>query len=122
MPAPPFSHGSGGVIRQGHSSAVNSIRHGALTLSTARLLPCICTPCRAGAAQAANFINPASPLHPRYTAFIPLYPVGVVCEMALLYQALPFLEKRDMYSLHMPNRLNHAFDYHIFAKARSGLA
>jgi len=49
--------------------------------------------------------------HGRYTLFIPAYPVGVLAEMALLYQALPFIEDRDMYSLSMPNKLNMGFSY-----------
>ncbi|KAL6763238.1 tyrosine phosphatase-like protein [Haematococcus lacustris] len=52
----------------------------------------------------------------RYTAFIPLYPIGVACEMWLLWSALPVLAARDMYSWHLPNRLNFAFSYHTFSK------
>ncbi|EMS49655.1 hypothetical protein TRIUR3_04037 [Triticum urartu] len=35
----------------------------------------------------------------RYTAFIPLYPIGVgPGEMWTMYQALPFVKERDLYS------------------------
>ncbi|KNA13068.1 hypothetical protein SOVF_120140 [Spinacia oleracea] len=33
----------------------------------------------------------------RYTAFIPLYPVGVAGEMWLMYQALPYIMEKDLY-------------------------
>ncbi|GLC38080.1 hypothetical protein PLESTF_000313200 [Pleodorina starrii] len=50
----------------------------------------------------------------RYTMFIPLYPVGVVAEMALMAAALPYLAVRKPYSLEMPNAFNWAFSYHRF--------
>eukprot|EP00197_Chlamydomonas_leiostraca_P011161 CAMPEP_0202861760 /NCGR_PEP_ID=MMETSP1391-20130828/3050_1 /ASSEMBLY_ACC=CAM_ASM_000867 /TAXON_ID=1034604 /ORGANISM="Chlamydomonas leiostraca, Strain SAG 11-49" /LENGTH=220 /DNA_ID=CAMNT_0049541195 /DNA_START=17 /DNA_END=679 /DNA_ORIENTATION=- len=52
----------------------------------------------------------------RYTAFIPLYPVGVGAELALLWQGLPHLAARGAYSLRLPNQLNWGFDYKIFAQ------
>eukprot|EP00798_Chlamydomonas_sp_ICE-L_P020085 gene20085-26802_t len=52
----------------------------------------------------------------RYTAFIPLYPVGVVCEMALLVLALPTLEADGRWSLRMPNNMNWGFEYSVFIK------
>ncbi|KMT05320.1 hypothetical protein BVRB_7g174550 [Beta vulgaris subsp. vulgaris] len=33
----------------------------------------------------------------RYTAFIPLYPVGVAGEMWLMYQALTYIKEKDLY-------------------------
>ena len=50
----------------------------------------------------------------RYTAFIFLYPVGVVGEMWSVYQALPLIKQRRLRSLSMPNAANLAFDYHTF--------
>lgn len=55
----------------------------------------------------------------RYTAFIPLYPVGVICEMGLVYLALPFLESDAAYqgrSIRMPNPVNVSFDYPLFCR------
>jgi len=52
----------------------------------------------------------------RYTLFIPTYPVGVLAEMLLLYQALPFIEARDMYSISMPNPFNMGFSYLRFCQ------
>ncbi|KAF5835319.1 tyrosine phosphatase-like protein [Dunaliella salina] len=52
----------------------------------------------------------------RYSLFIPIYPVGVLAEMLLLYQALPFIEARDMYSVSMPNPWNVGFSYLRFCQ------
>ncbi|PNT71108.1 hypothetical protein BRADI_2g23200v3 [Brachypodium distachyon] len=44
-------------------------------------------------------VCPAWLTYLRYTAFIPLYPVGVgPGEMWTMYQALPFVKERDLYS------------------------
>ncbi|EFN59260.1 hypothetical protein CHLNCDRAFT_137564 [Chlorella variabilis] len=53
----------------------------------------------------------------RYTAFIPLYPVGVVGEMWSVYQALPFIKQRGLRSVPLPNAANFAFDYPTFLVA-----
>lgn len=50
----------------------------------------------------------------RYTAFLVLYPVGVVSEMVLLYRGVPYVRERDLYSIHMPNKWNFAWDYALF--------
>jgi very-long-chain (3R)-3-hydroxyacyl-CoA dehydratase len=50
----------------------------------------------------------------RYSAFILIYPVGVVAEMVLMYKALPFIRSRKLYSVFMPNAYNFAFDFAIF--------
>lgn len=50
----------------------------------------------------------------RYTAFIPLYPLGVTAEMAVLADALPTLRTKRMYSVAMPNAYNFTFEYHVF--------
>ncbi|PNH00928.1 3-hydroxyacyl-CoA dehydratase 2, partial [Tetrabaena socialis] len=50
----------------------------------------------------------------RYTMFIPLFPAGVVAEMALMAAALPTLAAGGRLSLALPNRLNWAFSYHRF--------
>jgi very-long-chain (3R)-3-hydroxyacyl-CoA dehydratase len=53
----------------------------------------------------------------RYTAFIILYPIGVLCEMTLIYLALPILETRYQgRSIRLPNAFNFAFDYAIFCR------
>ncbi|KAG2439131.1 hypothetical protein HXX76_004498 [Chlamydomonas incerta] len=50
----------------------------------------------------------------RYTMFIPLFPVGTIAEMALMWTSLPELQSRRLYSLALPNPYNWAFDYHRF--------
>lgn len=65
----------------------------------------------------------------RYTAFIPLYPLGVLAEMTLMYDALPALDNEldgrsgggggaagAAYSLRLPNAWNAAFDYATFLR------
>ncbi|GBF88046.1 very-long-chain (3R)-3-hydroxyacyl- dehydratase [Raphidocelis subcapitata] len=50
----------------------------------------------------------------RYTAFIPIYPAGVAAEMVLMWRALPFIRRRGIFSVAMPNAANFAFDYATF--------
>ncbi|KXZ47734.1 hypothetical protein GPECTOR_33g616 [Gonium pectorale] len=50
----------------------------------------------------------------RYTMFIPLFPLGVLAEMALMVAALPDLAARKPYSVELPNAYNWAFSYHRF--------
>lgn len=50
----------------------------------------------------------------RYSAFLVLYPVGVVSEMWLLYAGLPAARRRRLHSLALPNGWNFAFDYSYF--------
>ncbi|GAB4818072.1 hypothetical protein N2152v2_005118 [Parachlorella kessleri] len=51
----------------------------------------------------------------KYTAFIGLYPVGVMAEIKSVFDALPYLWQRGLHSITMPNRWNVAFDYHTFS-------
>ncbi|CAL8462803.1 g2336 [Coccomyxa elongata] len=54
----------------------------------------------------------------RYTAFIPLYPLGIFGgEMPIIHAGLPYLKDRGLHSLEMPNRFNFAFSYYYFALA-----
>lgn len=68
--------------------------------------------------------HPTSACHPpsRYTAFIPLYPVGVVGEMWAVYSALPLIKQRRLRSVRLPNAANWGFDYHLFLAASRQLA
>lgn len=52
----------------------------------------------------------------RYTAFIPLYPLGVVAEMVLLYKGLPYVRERSIMSVSMPNTWNFAWDHALFVQ------
>lgn len=55
----------------------------------------------------------------RYSAFLLLYPVGVVTEMLLLYWGVPFVRERKLYSIFLPNAWNFAWDYAIFVQVSS---
>lgn len=50
----------------------------------------------------------------RYTAFIPLYPIGVIGEMMSAFKALDLLKERGLHSFSMPNFFNMSFDYRGF--------
>ena len=42
----------------------------------------------------------------RYTIFIPLYPIGAASEMKLMYDGIPTMTPKKMYSISMPNAYN----------------
>lgn len=50
----------------------------------------------------------------RYSAFIPLYPLGVASEMTMAYLAFPVIRRHRPLSIHLPNSMNWGFDYYIF--------
>jgi len=51
----------------------------------------------------------------RYSAFIPLYPLGIFAgEMPLIAAARPFISKRRLWCVDMPNAFNWGFDYSWF--------
>lgn len=53
----------------------------------------------------------------RYTAFIPLYPAGIfVGEMPIIAAAIPWIAKRGLWSISMPNEWNVAFSYAAFCR------
>ena len=47
----------------------------------------------------------------RYTLFVPLYPLGMLAELALLAHAVPVLQRKEIWTLHLPNALNFSFDW-----------
>lgn len=57
----------------------------------------------------------------RYTMFIPLYPLGVASELALVWIALPAIRDIHLWSLAMPNAFNFAFDYPTYVMIYSSL-
>eukprot|EP01027_Heterolobosea_sp_BB2_P017349 GEZU01024592.1.p1 GENE.GEZU01024592.1~~GEZU01024592.1.p1 ORF type:complete len:107 (-),score=20.83 GEZU01024592.1:136-456(-) len=48
----------------------------------------------------------------RYNLFVPLYPLGAFCEAWIVYWCLGDIRARDLYSVHMPNAFNMAFDFY----------
>lgn len=67
---------------------------------------------------AVDSVKPPRSTQSRYTAFIPLYPLGASTEWYSLLLVLPRARK-GLYRLKMPNALNFSFDYAIFVQARS---
>lgn len=47
----------------------------------------------------------------RYTIWIPLYPAGMLLEVAVINAAVPLFEMSGKYSFKLPNSLNFAFDF-----------
>ncbi|PON84750.1 Protein-tyrosine phosphatase-like, PTPLA [Trema orientale] len=72
-----------------------------------------------GTKEALGFA-PAWLLWLRYSTFLLLYPTGITSEVGLIYLALPYIKKSELYSLRMPNKWNFSFDY--FYAAVLGLA
>lgn len=50
----------------------------------------------------------------RYSLFIPLYPLGVLGELLCLAHAIPILYRNEIWTLHMPNRMNFSFDWFYY--------
>ncbi|CAG9464099.1 unnamed protein product [Pedinophyceae sp. YPF-701] len=57
----------------------------------------------------------------RYNAFVPLYPVGVASELAIMYLALPVAEAAGWYCIRLPNAVNFAFYYPWFLRGLMGV-
>lgn len=52
----------------------------------------------------------------RYTIWIPLYPMGIMCEGIIILRNIPYFEETKRFTLEMPNKLNFAFDMPTFMK------
>jgi len=52
-------------------------------------------------------------VYSRYTLFIVLYPIGVSGELLAIYAAFPYVKENNLFTLHMPNMLNFAFDCRV---------
>jgi very-long-chain (3R)-3-hydroxyacyl-CoA dehydratase len=63
--------------------------------------------CSYAALQAGVAVELATGL--RYTAFIPLYPLGVSCELASIWLALPAMDLGSPFDTNMPNIANLVF-------------
>ena len=69
----------------------------------------------AAAALSPNNEAPGPLTWARYSAFIPLYPLGVFAgEMPLIKAAIPLIKERKLWSVEMPNEFNFAFSYAAF--------
>ena len=47
----------------------------------------------------------------RYSAFLPLYPLGTASELTMVWLALSTLKRERPWSIAMPNAFNFGFDY-----------
>ncbi|XP_049871486.1 very-long-chain (3R)-3-hydroxyacyl-CoA dehydratase isoform X2 [Pectinophora gossypiella] len=45
----------------------------------------------------------------RYTLWIPLYPIGVLCESIIILRNIPYFEETQRFTISMPNEWNFAF-------------
>ncbi|KAI8115190.1 Very-long-chain (3R)-3-hydroxyacyl-CoA dehydratase 3 [Lucilia cuprina] len=52
----------------------------------------------------------------RYTIWIPLYPMGILCEGIIILRNIPYFEETKRFSVEMPNRWNFSFDMPTFLK------
>ncbi|XP_017857653.1 PREDICTED: very-long-chain (3R)-3-hydroxyacyl-CoA dehydratase [Drosophila arizonae] len=52
----------------------------------------------------------------RYTIWIPLYPMGLVCEGVILLRSIPYIEETKRFCVDMPNKWNWTFDMVLFLK------
>ncbi|KAK3009061.1 hypothetical protein RJ639_014381, partial [Escallonia herrerae] len=57
----------------------------------------------------------------RYSAFLLLYPTGIVSELGLVYTAMPFMKESGKYCIRMPNIWNFSFDYFYIAVIALGI-
>lgn len=57
----------------------------------------------------------------RYSIWIVLYPLGVLCEGTILLRSLPFFEETKRFSIELPNKWNFTFDMVSFMKFYMGL-
>lgn len=52
----------------------------------------------------------------RYTLWIPLYPLGILCEGVIVLRNIPYFEETDRLSVHLPNVWNFTFDMPTFLR------
>lgn len=52
----------------------------------------------------------------RYTIWIPLYPMGILCEGIIVLRNIPYIEETKRFTVEMPNPWNITFDMVLFLK------
>ncbi|XP_039502662.1 very-long-chain (3R)-3-hydroxyacyl-CoA dehydratase 3 [Drosophila santomea] len=52
----------------------------------------------------------------RYTVWIPLYPMGILCEGIIVLRNIPYIEETKRFTVEMPNSWNITFDMVLFLK------
>jgi len=54
--------------------------------------------------------------HLRYNFFIVFYPIGAFCDLMTTYYAGQVIREKDLYSYHLPNKYNIAFNMPFFCE------
>lgn len=52
----------------------------------------------------------------RYTMWIPLYPLGILCEGMVILRNIPYFVETGRYTVSLPNAWNFGFDMPLFMK------
>lgn len=52
----------------------------------------------------------------RYTMWIPLYPLGIICESIVILRNIPYFEETQKFTISMPNEWNFAFHLPTFLR------
>ncbi|KAF7385030.1 hypothetical protein HZH66_012116 [Vespula vulgaris] len=52
----------------------------------------------------------------RYTIWIPLYPLGVICEGIIILRNIPYFEETQRFTVSLPNSLNFSLDFPTFLR------
>jgi len=52
----------------------------------------------------------------RYTIWIPLYPMGILCEGIIVLRNIPYIDETKRFTVEMPNQWNITFDMVLFLK------
>lgn len=52
----------------------------------------------------------------RYTVWIPLYPLGFVCEGIIILRSIMYLEETDKFTIALPNLYNFTFHFPTFLR------
>lgn len=47
----------------------------------------------------------------RYTIWIPLYPLGIICEGTIILRNIPYFEETERFTIPLPNKWNFAFHF-----------
>ncbi|XP_017774423.1 PREDICTED: very-long-chain (3R)-3-hydroxyacyl-CoA dehydratase [Nicrophorus vespilloides] len=52
----------------------------------------------------------------RYTIWIPLYPMGFICEGVIMLRSIPYFEETQQFSFQMPNKYNFIFSFPLLLR------
>lgn len=52
----------------------------------------------------------------RYTIWIPLYPLGILCEGIVILRNIPYFEETNQFTIDLPNAWNFSFHMPTFMK------